>query len=168
MIKEKIVRQKDLKHRFDLRLSKDLLTQIEAKALSLGVTPSELARTALNEYIHKDVNINNEVLGTLSILENEIEGIRRRVELQSNVFIYFLRFFFAFSGSEIEKVPREARKQFFEKGEKRRDDFIKLFKQQTANKVNIFELMLGEYLTEPAEHPTESHGHDNGGLEIGD
>ena len=166
MIKEKIARQKELRHRFDLRINKDLADQIEAKAISLGVTPSELARTALSEYIHKDVNISNEVLGTLSILENEIEGVRRRVELQSNVFIYFLRFFFAFSGKDIEQVPKEMRKQFFEKGEKRRDDFIKLFRQQTANKVNIFELMLGEYLTDPVENTGGVH--ENGGMEIGD
>lgn len=156
-------KQKDLEENFHMRLNKELKKKIEAKAASEGMSLSEAVRSSLNDYLHKDVNINNEILGHLTSLETEIEQLTRRQELHSNVFIYFLRFFFAFSGKEIEQVPKEMRKQFFDKGEKRRDDFIKLFKSQVSNHTNIFEMMLGDLITEP----------DNGkekddGLGIGD
>lgn len=168
MKKESLIRE--MEERFNIRISKDLKAQIDAKAMSLKITPSELARIAITNFIYKDVNISNELLGTLSGLQNDLEGIRRRIELHSNVFIYYLRFFFAFEGNELDKVPKEIRKQFFAKGEKRRDDFIRLFRQQNVNHVNIFELLLGEYLAEPTDIENEqNHSHsDSNEIEIED
>lgn len=142
--KKNETKEKDLGRNFHMRINDDLRRKIEAKALNSGITLSEAVRVALNDFLHKDININTEILGTLSSIEKEIEYLQRQLELHSNLFVYFLRFFFAFSGKEIESIPKDARKQFFDKGEKRRDDFIRLFKQQNISHVNIFEMMMND------------------------
>ncbi len=157
---------KELGEDFHMRLGKELKANLEAKALTMNLSLSEIVRVALNDYLHRDINISTEVLGMLSELEKSLERLRRGQELQSNIFIYFLRFFFAFSGKDIEAVPKEMRKQFFDKGEKRRDDFIRLFKQQTENRVNMLDLLLSEYVAQPVEQNV--HEQESDGMGIGD
>ncbi len=169
MLGKKSLLPKEMDVHYSMRISADLKNQIEAKAVSLGVKPAEVIRSALTEYVQKDVSITNEVLGFLSGIQKDVERLQRRFELHSNVFIFFLRFFFAFEGKELENIPKENRKQFFDKGERRRNDFIRLFKQQTSNKVNVFEMLLADCLGEEMENNFHEHATDRSdGLEIGD
>lgn len=167
--KDKETKPKELGETFNMRITDDLRKKIEAKARSEGISLSEAVRTALTDYLHRDVNIYNGILGTLSSLEKDMERLQRQLELHSNLFVYYLRFFFAFEGKEIEGIPKDSRKQFFDKGERRRDDFIKLFKQQNANHVNIFEMMMSDLMTAPNANNDRANGRlMENGMGIGD
>ena len=74
------------------------------------------------------------------------------------MFLYYLRFFFAFNEDIIKDIPNEMRKQFFDRGEKRRDDFINLFRNQKISRTNYLELLLGEFLAESVENKNEMSG----------
>ena len=50
------------------------------------------------------------------------------------------------------------RKQFFDRGEQRRDDFINLFRKQKISRTNYLELLLGEFLAESVENKNEMSG----------
>ena len=74
------------------------------------------------------------------------------------MFLYYLRFFFAFNEDVIKDIPNEMRKQFFDRGERRRDDFINLFRNQKISRTNYLELLLGEFLADPVENKNEMSG----------
>ena len=74
------------------------------------------------------------------------------------MFLFYLRFFFAFNEDIIKDIPNEMRKQFFDRGEKRRDDFINLFRNQKISRTNYLELLLGEFLAESVENKNEMSG----------
>ena len=60
--KKNETKEKDLGRNFHMRINDDLRRKIEAKALNSGITLSEAVRVALNDFLHKDININTERL----------------------------------------------------------------------------------------------------------
>ena len=143
---------------FTIRVDNDLRKVVDIKAAQMHLSCGELIRRALKEYLYKDQNISNELLSTVQGLKKDLESQKRRLELHSSMFLYYLRFFFAFNEDIIKDIPNEMRKQFFDRGEKRRDDFINLFRNQKISRTNYLELLLGEFLAESVENKNEMSG----------
>lgn len=143
---------------FTIRVDNDLRKVVDIKAAQLHLSCGELIRRALKEYLYKDSNISNELLSSVQGLKKDLESQKRRLELHSNMFLYYLRFFFAFNEDIIKDIPNEMRKQFFDRGERRRDDFINLFRNQKISRTNYLELLLGEFLAGPVENKNEMSG----------
>lgn len=143
---------------FTIRVDNDLRKVVDIKAAQLHLSCGELIRRALKEYLYKDSNISNELLSSVQGLKKDLESQKRRLELHSNMFLYYLRFFFAFNEDVIKDIPNEMRKQFFDRGERRRDDFINLFRNQKISRTNYLELLLGEFLADPVENKNEMSG----------
>ena len=104
---------------FTIRVDNDLRKVVDIKAAQMHLSCGELIRRALKEYLYKDSNISNELLSTVQGLKKDLESQKRRLELHSSMFLYYLRFFFAFNEDIIKDIPNEMRKQFFDRGEKR-------------------------------------------------
>lgn len=143
---------------FTIRVDNDLRKVVDIKAAQMHLSCGELIRRALKEYLYKDSNISNELLSIVQGLKKDLESQKRRLELHSSMFLYYLRFFFAFNEDIIKDIPNEMRKQFFDRGEKRRDDFINLFRNQKISRTNYLELLLGEFLAESVENKNEMSG----------
>ena len=143
---------------FTIRVDNDLRKVVDIKAAQMHLSCGELIRRALKEYLYKDSNISNELLSTVPGLQKDLESQKRRLELHSSMFLYYLRFFFAFNEDIIKDIPNEMRKQFFDRGEKRRDDFINLFRNQKISRTNYLELLVGEFLAESVENKNEMSG----------
>lgn len=143
---------------FTIRVDNDLRKVVDIKAAQMHLSCGELIRRALKEYLYKDSNISNELLSSVQGLKKDLESQKRRLELHSNMFLYYLRFFFAFNEDVIKDIPNEMRKQFFDRGERRRDDFINLFRNQKISRTNYLELLLGEFLADPVENKNEMSG----------
>lgn len=135
----------------NFRIPMQLKKDIDGKAKSENLNNTEFIVKALNNEVYKDINIHNAELGTLQEILRIEKNIERKIDVFSNIFIYFLKYFFAIHTKELEDKNVHNLNDLFDKGEVRKNTFIKNFRKENKNVVSILETVLADYITEESD-----------------
>lgn len=129
--------------------SREELNNIRLRAGNLGITCNEFIRQACKDYMEKDLKVENALISSLERIESSLNHTTKKVDIFNSVFLYWLKFYFAFSSADFDNLPsREAQNQKLDKGENKRNIFLKWYKRDNQHMLNIYESLLGDFLLE--------------------
>jgi hypothetical protein len=136
-----VTRKHDKK--MDFRLSQDEWKAMVVQAKGEHCSTGDAIRTAITDDLFKEINDADLIIEHLPKIKREIKRTRENVELSCELFIYWLKYFFAytpsFSGKE-EKVKQT------KTGETMKNRMLDLFKKDKAeNKKSWLEQLIMEY-----------------------
>ena len=143
-----------------LRLDDDLINAIKAKANLEHGTVTDLVKRAIVSYMNADLNIQNEILGSLEQVSKNIKKTNQNYAVFHALFLQYLKYFFAFNKSELDKWvapsgnPKDTvaiREKNMAIGEKYRDTFIHNCPKDSRNLNNLIEQMFSDCLMEDVE-----------------
>ena len=118
---------------FSLKLDSDQRDILTSKAVLEGVSLGEYIRQAAMEKALADLNIQNELIGSLEVIRNYIGEMKAGLETSSVVFNEFLKYFFLMHNIG-QSIPANARSLAFEKAEKDREYMFTLMKKNLKSK----------------------------------
>lgn len=138
----------------------ELNNTIKAKAKLENITVTDLLRRAVTEYLYKDINVQNELLGTLEQINKNIKKTNDQYSVFHSLFLHYLKYFFAVNKSEMDKWKSPNNNQqetiqiqtkIMETGGDYRDKFVSSFKKENTHIQNLIEILLADYMTEVVE-----------------
>lgn len=141
-----------------IKVDSDLHEAIKAKAQLEQMNVSDLLRRAIVEYMNRDINVSNEILGTLEQINKNVKSCNDRYVLFHSLFLHFLKYYFAISKSELDKwVSPDHKKEntlimrnnIMSKGAEYRDSFVDNFRNENKHLRSLIDKMLLELTTEP-------------------
>lgn len=142
-----------------IKVDSDLHEAIKAKAQLEQMSVSDLLRRAIVEYMNRDLNVSNEILGTLEQINKNVKDCNDHYVLFHSLFLHFLKYYFAISKSELDKwVSPDHKKEntlimrnnIMSKGAEYRDSFIENFKSENKHLRSKVDRLLLDFMTEPA------------------
>jgi uncharacterized protein (DUF1778 family) len=138
---KKVTKMQDKK--VAIRLSQELRRAVSAEAAVQRCSESDFIRNAIKDKLLKDLNDNNLIIELLPKIIQEQKRTREMVELSSEMFVFWLKYFFSFMPS----FPNEqtAHKQG-KIGDISKREFLDRFKRyKQANKKSWLEQLIMEY-----------------------
>jgi hypothetical protein len=142
-------KSKENNARIGMRINEAILKQIQACAAVENCSATDLITRAITEYINKDTLIQPQIFGAIEALRGDIKFIDKKVELFSNLWVYWLQFYFAFTPS-YSGNPEEA-KAFIESSKRRRTAMLDSFRKDMKTQPKLIEMLLADYLAEDIE-----------------
>lgn len=139
---------KDDVTRFTFRMPREIDKDLTHRAMCDKVTKSELCLSYIRKELYKDVDIENAQLGALQELLTMNHRIEKKLDTFSNLFIYYLKYFFATHAKEIDKKVVGNIDELMEKGETNKDIFIKNFKAKNVHMTSLIESLLADYISQ--------------------
>ena len=142
-----------------IKVDKDLHEAIKAKAQLERMNVSDLLRRAIVEYLNKDINVSNEILGTMEQINKNVKKCNDQYVLFHSLFLHFLKYYFAINKSEMDKWKspdgnREntlaVRNTIMKTGAEYRDMFVSNFGNENKHLRKLIDTMLLDFMTEPA------------------
>ncbi len=136
---------------FHLRLPKELKDLMEKQAALENTTASELSRTAINWYLHKDVNYKGQLEATVESLRSDMRKMSRELELFSSLFKFWTQYYFTLTASLSDLSP-EARKARSELGKRQSEIMLQSFRGTMKDvKPGLIEALVADYLVSDSE-----------------
>ncbi len=141
-----------------IKVDKDLHEAIKAKAQLENMSVSDLFRRAIVEYLNRDINVSNEILGTLEQINKNVKNCNDKQMLYHSLFLHFLKYFFAINKSEIDKWVSPdhdkantlvLRNNIMNTGADYRDKFVQNFTSENKHLRSLIDKMLMDFMTEP-------------------
>ncbi len=130
------------------RALKSMELQIKSRAALEGCSQSDLIRSAISEYLGRDLNIHAQMSGAIESLRSDIKFLDKKTELGNSLFLYWLKYYFTFTKG-ISDIPSEERKALIEAGERRQQVMLDSFrKDMKRNERTLLEILLADYLAE--------------------
>ncbi len=142
------------------KVDKDLHDAIRAKSEFENTTVTDLIKRAVVEYLNKDINVSNEILGTLEQINKNIKKCNDQYSVFHSLFLHYLKYYFAINKVEIDKwVSPDGnqsntialRNNIMKSGESYRDLFVQNFSKENKHLRKLIEILLLDYMTEPVE-----------------
>jgi hypothetical protein len=129
--------------RFSICVSQDIFDAIIAKASRNRCSRSNVIRTAITNRLLKEIDDNGLIIEYLPGIMREIKRIQESVELSCELFIYWLKYFFAYA----DFLPNEEeRVKQIRIGEIMKNNMLDLFKKnKMENKKSWLEQFVMEY-----------------------
>lgn len=127
-----------------------LNNQLKHKAMLENTSVSNIIRTSVNEYINKDVNIQTNLFASCEAIRQKIKKTEDKLDLFTNLFIYWLEYYFAYTKSFGEMDDSE-KQTMLESGRKRQEALITRFKKQMKDKKKLFETLICDYINQDGE-----------------
>lgn len=143
-----------------IRLDDDLINAVKAKANLEHGTVTDLVKRAIVSYMNADINIQNEILGSIEQINKNVKKSNDNYALFHALFLQYLKYFFAFNKSELDKWVAPGgnskdtialREKNMAIGEKYRDTFIRNFPKDSRNLNRLIEQMFSDCLLEDVE-----------------
>ena len=72
-----------------IKVDRELHEAIKAKAQLEQMNVSDLLRRAIVEYLNRDINVSNEILGTLEQINKNVKSCNDRYVLFHSLFLHF-------------------------------------------------------------------------------
>ncbi len=141
-----------------IKVDKDMHDAIKAKAQLEKMSVSDLFRRAVVEYLNKDINVSNEILGTMEQINKNIKKCNDQYVLFHSLFLHFLKYYFAIEKSEMDKWKSPdnnmentliIRNNIMKKGSEYRDMFVSNFAKENIHLRKLIDTMLLDFMTEP-------------------
>lgn len=136
--------------RLCIRIPLQLYQDIKTKTALEQTTVTDYVSKAIRNEVYKDVNITNAQLGALQEIISMNKNLDRKLDLFSNLFIYYIKSFFATHKTELDN-PAKQNEDLFRYGEGWKNKFIKNFKIENKNVQSILESVLADYLIEESD-----------------
>ena len=140
-----------------IKVDRELNNAIRAKAQLENTTVTDLIRRAICEYLNRDINVSNEILGTLEQINKNVKNCNDEYVLFHSLFLHFLKYFFAIHKSELDKwVSPDGNKantialrnNIMNTGAGYRDLFVSNFENENKHLRKLFDSMLLNFMTE--------------------
>ena len=137
--------------RLCVRVPKDFKNLIESQATLENTTASVLSRTAINWYLHKDVNYKGQLEATVESLRSDMRKMSRELELFSSLFKFWTQYYFTLTASLSDLSP-EARKARSALGKRQSEIMLQSFRGTMKEvKPGLIEALVADYLVSDSE-----------------
>jgi hypothetical protein len=139
---KKVTRKHDEKISF--WVSQELWDAITGRATSKHCSVSAVMRTTVDDHLLKEINDANLIVEHMPKIMRKLERLQGSVELSSELFIYWLKYFFAYYVSELPSEEIQVKK--IKSGEMMKNQMLEHFKKhKTENKKSWLEQLIMEY-----------------------
>lgn len=138
--------------RFTFRLPRGIDQDLSKRAAFENLSKSELCLNYIRNELYKDVNIENAQLGALQELLTLSHKLEKKLDVFSNIFIYYLKYFFATHAKELDKDIVGNINELMEKGEINKDIFIKNFKTKNNHMTSLIESLLADFIAQDKDN----------------
>jgi predicted HicB family RNase H-like nuclease len=129
--------------KIDFRLSQERSRAITVEAASKHCSVGDVLRTAAENHLLKEIDDANLIIEHLPKIMRKQERLQESVELLSELFIFWLRYFFAYAPSFSSEEDRIRQTKI---GEIVKDRMLEHFKKyKMENKKSWFEQLIMEY-----------------------
>lgn len=141
--------------KLSIRFKSELYEEIKARCAAKHTTESEFIRSCVEKQLGSDLEIQNELVSTIGNFRSELFGVKREIKIFSNLFVYWLKYYFTLSGADFDALPDGGAKTLaFGKGEARRNKFIEMYKLENKEYKALFEQIFADFMTEK-QNPQE-------------
>ncbi|MCQ2596554.1 MAG: hypothetical protein MJ181_01790 [Treponema sp.] len=146
------------------RCNETFYKELEVRANLDSCTISDLIKKAVIEYLKKDLNIQNELLGTITQNNSSLKKIMNENKMYHSIFIFYLKYFFATTQSVFDswRIPEDkgkpiadssnASKKIYkdqlEKGQYAVDRFIEQFQKENPQVRNLIDILIANCIEE--------------------
>lgn len=136
----------DCESRISIRLDDEIKKMIKVQAELENTTTSELIRTAISWYLHKDVNYKSQLEATIESLRREMKKMSREVELNSSLFKFWTQYYFTLT-KDLSELEDNSRKQRIDLGKEQTEKMLRAFRGQIKEiKPGLIEALVADYL----------------------
>lgn len=140
--------EKKLFHVMYLRIDGNTRQRLDAKAQLEDCSASETVRNAIAEYLDKDTDWQGQMEGNMARIFKEIQGIKKEIQLFSELWIHWTEFYFTYTRSLGEMTDAQ-RQLLVQEGKRRSQLMLESFKKvMRERKPSLVESMLADYLVE--------------------
>ena len=145
------------------RCNDPLYKELENRANIDSCTITDLIKKAVVEYLRKDLNIQNELLGTLTQNNVSLKKIMNENKMYHSVFMFFLKYFFASTQDIFDswRVPEEKNlpiadapkswklyKEKLDKGKTGVENFVEAFQVENPQIRNLIDVLIANCIEE--------------------
>ncbi|MBO5690319.1 MAG: hypothetical protein J6R96_00475 [Spirochaetaceae bacterium] len=140
--------EKKLFHVMYLRIDGNTRQRLDAKAQLEDCSASETVRNAIAEYLDKDTDWQGQMEGNMARIFKEIQGIKKEIQLFSELWLHWTEFYFTYTRSLGEMTDAQ-RQLLVQEGKRRSQLMLESFKKvMRERKPSLVESMLADYLVE--------------------
>ena len=140
--------EKKLFHVMYLRIDGNTRQRLDAKAQLEDCSASETVRNAIAEYLDKDTDWQGQMEGNMTRIFKEIQGIKKEIQLFSELWLHWTEFYFTYTRSLGEMTDAQ-RQLLVQEGKRRSQLMLESFKKvMRERKPGLVESMLADYLVE--------------------
>ncbi len=140
--------EKKLFHVMYLRIDGNTRQRLDAKAQLEDCSASETVRNAIAEYLDKDTDWQGQMEGNMARIFKEIQGIKKEIQLFSELWLHWTEFYFTYTRSLGEMTDGQ-RQLLVQEGKRRSQLMLESFKKvMRERKPSLVESMLADYLVE--------------------
>lgn len=140
--------EKKLFHVMYLRIDGNTRQRLDAKAQLEDCSASETVRNAIAEYLDKDTDWQGQMEGNMARIFKEIQGIKKEIQLFSELWLHWTEFYFTYTRSLGEMTDAQ-RQLLVQEGKRRSQLMLESFKKvMRERKPGLVESMLADYLVE--------------------
>lgn len=148
-----------------IKVDGDLHEAIKAKAAMEKMSVSDLLRRSVVEYLNRDINVSNEILGTMEQINKNVKKCNDQYVLFHSLFLHYLKYFFAVNKSEIDRwVSPDHKKEntiamrnnIMNKGAEFRDLFVENFCSENKHLRKLIDTLLLDFMTESTSSGADS------------
>ena len=142
--------EKKLFHVMYLRIDGNTRQRLDAKAQLEDCSASETVRNAIAEYLDKDTDWQGQMEGNMTRIFKEIQGIKKEIQLFSELWLHWTEFYFTYTRSLGEMTDAQ-RQLLVQEGKRRSQLMLESFKKvMREKKPGLVESMMADYLVEDA------------------
>ena len=135
--------------RCSIRFTAECYEEIKARAAARKISESEFVRKCVEKQLSSDLEIQDELVATIGSFKGELMNVKREIKVFSGMFVYWLKYYFALSGSDFDELPDgEAKRIAFQKGEARKNKFVDMYKKDNKSYKSIYEQIVADFMTE--------------------
>ena len=141
---------KKLFHVMYLRIDGNTRQRLDAKAQLEDCSVSETVRNAIAEYLDRDTDWQGQIEGNMTRIFKEIQGIKKEIQLFSELWLHWTEFYFTYTRSLGEMTDAQ-RQLLVQEGKRRSQLMLESFKKvMREKKPGLVESMMADYLVEDA------------------
>lgn len=136
-------------HRLSARVDDAFMRRVEAQAAFERVTPSELARNALQDYLDRDVAWQGQVQGALESMRSNLGRVEKEVKLLSALFLHWTEYYFTYT-RPLGGMDESAKRVLVAEGRERSRRMVEALKRSIREgSPGLMEILLADYISRP-------------------
>lgn len=145
-----------------IRINEELVTQIKLKSELDNITQAELITRAITEYLYKDINIQNELLGMLTQTNKNVKKCHDEYNLFYAFMIECIKYLAVIYNATMQSIHEPGdvdgnsneskllKHKAVMEAEKRLNTFMEHFRKDSRHLVGLVQTLFADVITEEA------------------
>lgn len=131
-----------------IRIENKTKKRLEQEADIQGMKVSSLVRSIISDYLQKDIVWQGQMQAVMEMLRNKIDRLNRDVKLFSDLWLYWVEFYFAYTKA-FGDMDEKQKKLLIQEGRKRTELMVESFKGHIKEKApGLVEKIVADYIVQ--------------------